>query len=86
MLQLEGVQIDARTYSVTARPEHGKPVTLYVAVNYTSKLAYAVKLGLDRAGYITAHRTFEAAVKSANYRARRYVTAYSRPRGLKAVA
>jgi hypothetical protein len=82
--QLEGTQIDERTYAVTARPEHGAPVTLYVGVNYTTRAAFAVKRGLDRSSYITTHRTFEDAVRSANLRAKRYLAAYSKPHGLAA--
>lgn len=82
MIQIEGVQIDARTYAVTARPEHGAEVTLYVQVNHATRSPFAVKRGLNRSSYITTHRTFEEAVRSANLRAKRYLAAYSKPRGL----
>lgn len=81
-LQIEGTQTGEKTYEVTARPDHGKEVTFYVVG--TGK-AY-VKTAPTSTGYISAHRNFETAVRSANFRARRYVRAYSKPRGIQAVA
>lgn len=80
--EIEGTQTGTLTYEVTARPQHGREVTFYVVA--TGK-AY-VKTAPTSTGYISAHRNFETAVKSANFRAKRYVRAYSKPRSIQAVA
>jgi hypothetical protein len=81
--ELEATQTAANEYEVTARPAYGKHVTLYVQPIYDG---YGVKIRPDSLGLISKHRTFEAAVKSSTYRARRYLRAYSKPHGLAAKA
>ena len=81
--QIEGTQTGDTSYQVTVRPEYGNTVTLYVTTGRGYRKAY-VQTTPDRLGFISQHRTFEAAVKSANYRAKRYLRAYSKPRGIRA--
>jgi hypothetical protein len=92
--QIVGIQTSSNTYEVLATPDHGRPVTFRVergsyrpeSANYwRPKLRYGwlVRTG---SGYITAHTSFNAAIVSANHRARRYVNAYSQPRTLQKVA
>ena len=75
--ELEGTQTGAFLFEVTARPEHGPTVTLYVG---RADRGFAVKNRPDAVGFISQHRTFEAAVKSSTFRAKRYLKAYSKPR------
>jgi hypothetical protein len=91
--QIVGTQTGDATYEVRAVPDHGNPVTFRVergnyaagVKTYRPRLRYGwlVRTG---PGYITAHSSFNAAIVSANLRARRYVRAYSRPRTLQATA
>lgn len=85
---IEGIQTAEDRYEVHARPDNGIPVTLYVVptcpepkVSYrrgwrhdrTPAPKYQVKRNPDSLGLVSEHRTFEAAAKSANARAKRYV-------------
>lgn len=74
---LEATQTSERTYMVDVRPDHGNPVTLYV-VPICGK--FYVKRSPDpkSMGYITAHTSFEAAVRGANSRAKRYLASCTR--------
>ncbi|QGJ93492.1 hypothetical protein SEA_MUFASA8_43 [Arthrobacter phage Mufasa8] len=81
--ELEGTQTAPDKYQVTARPAHGKQVTLYVQQDHFSE-RFFVKSKPDSESYISRHNNFEVAAKSANYRARRYLRAYSKPHGIKA--
>ena len=86
--QIEGTQTSEKTYEVTARPDHGKPVTLYVKSlkrPRCERFYVSTSPSADDYSFITQHPRFEAAVKSANLRAKRYVHAYSKPRGIQAV-
>lgn len=82
-VQIIGRQTSADKYEVTAAPDHGKTVTLrvergmYRTPRGPYRAGFLVRVGN---GYITAHTTFGAGVRSANARARRYVNAYSVPR------
>lgn len=91
--QIVGTQTGNDTYEVRATPDHGRPVTFRVergsyrpsanGGNYwRPRLRYGwlVRTG---SGYLTAHTSFNAAIVSANHRARRYVHAYSQPRTLR---
>lgn len=92
MISIEGVEpaTDSRAaqqyaYKVTARPEHAKEVTLYVVedvIRPRRVRGYLVKTSPHSASYITRHTQFDYAVRSAHYRARRYVNAYAKPRTL----
>lgn len=73
---IEGTQTAPDRYHVTVRPEHGNPVTLHVVP--AGAAGYAVRRDPDSSGHITAHRSFEAAVKSSNYRVRRYLSSCQR--------
>jgi hypothetical protein len=80
---LFGEQTGEETYEVTATPEHGRRIKLRVgkgsySAGYSSRTGYLVQTATG--GVITAHRSFETAVNSANTRAKRYVAAYSTPR------
>lgn len=88
---IEGTQTGDHTYEVTIRPPHGKELTLYVkgGTPWRTRSGYRqpkalVKTAPNSASYISEHRGFEAAVKSANVRAKKYLRAYSVPRGLAA--
>jgi hypothetical protein len=85
---IEGIQTAVDRYEVTARPDGGIPVTLYVVPtapapkhvyrrgyrhDRTPAPKFQVKRSPDSLGLISEHRTFEAAAKSANFRAKRYV-------------
>lgn len=90
MITIEGVEParDSRdatkyAYKVTARPQHAKEVTLYVVqdvIRPRRVRGYLIKTAPDSPGYVTRHTRFDSAVRSAHYRARRYVTAYAKPR------
>lgn len=83
---LEGTQTGDREYVVEARPLYGRNVALYVVpLRCPRSMKYIVARDSDALARITEHRTFEAAVKSANSRAKRYISAYSKPRGLAVV-
>lgn len=70
-------------YKVTARPAHAREFTFYVAEITTPRgFAYLVKGTPDGPNWFSRHRSPEKAVGSANYRARRYVRAYSKPRNV----
>lgn len=90
---IEGTQTGEDTYQVTARPDNGKPVTLYIVPTTpapklvrrysgrryeTPAPKYQVKRDPESLGLISEHRTFEAAAKSANARAKRYVQLYGK--------
>lgn len=77
---LEATQTGEDTYKVAVRPDHGIPVTLYVvpARRPSGKRAFAIKRDPASEGWITMHPTFEAAAKSAGYRAKRYLASYAR--------
>lgn len=82
-LTLVGKQTGDETYEVTATPDHGNRIKLRVAkgsysAGYSSRTGYLVQTATG--GVITAHRSFETAVREANKRAKRYVAAYSTPR------
>lgn len=82
-LTLVGEQTGDDTYEVTATPDHGNRIRLRVAhgcysAGYSSRKGYLVMTATG--GTISAHRSFETAVNAANSRAKRYVTAYSKPR------
>jgi hypothetical protein len=47
-------------------------------------MKFVVSRDPDRLGFISKHPTFEAAVKSSTFRAKRYLRAYSKPHGLAA--
>lgn len=86
---IEGTQTGDHTYEVTVRPPHGRHLTLHVVGGkpWRTRTGYRqpkalVKTSPTSASYITEHRGFEAAVKSANVRARKYLRAYSVPRTL----
>lgn len=95
---LEGIQTGDLTYEVTARPDHGIPVTLYVVPtnerdrykrDHYGRLRlvkpepkFMVKRNPDSDGLISQHRTFETAAKSANARAKRYLSLCTK-RGIK---
>jgi hypothetical protein len=85
---IEGIQTAEDRYEVHARPDNGIPVTLYVVPTCpeaklvrrqggkrweASTPKYQVKRNPDSLGLVSEHRTFEAAAKSANARAKRYV-------------
>jgi hypothetical protein len=86
---IEGIQTAEDRYEVTARPDRGVPVTLYVVPTCPDRKVvrglgghrryvdpapkYQVKRSPDSLGLVSEHRTFEAAAKSANARAKRYV-------------
>lgn len=71
---LEGTQTGEHTFEVAVRPDHGNPVTLYV-VPWPGSSHWYVKRSPEPGsmGYITKHTSFEAAAKSATYRAKRYL-------------
>ena len=70
-------------YKVTASPAHARPFTFYVAEITTPRgFAYLVKGTTDGPNWFSRHRSPEIAVRSANYRARRYIRAYSKPRNV----
>lgn len=82
-MTLVGEQTGDETYEVTATPDHGRRIRLRVghgtySAGYSSRTGYLVMTATG--GTISAHRSFETAVKAANSRAKRYVTAYSKPR------
>lgn len=82
MITLEGTQTGEETYKVTASPNHNAAVTFYVCRKPRIR-GFVVCLNPDHPdNYFNAHPNFERAIRSANYRARRYVRAYSKPRGL----
>ena len=83
-ITLTGQQTGAESYEVTAEPDFGNRIRLRVAkgnysAGYSSRTGYIVMTATG--GTISAHRTFERAVNEAITRAKRYVTAYSKPRG-----
>ncbi|SDW33831.1 hypothetical protein SAMN04487912_102382 [Arthrobacter sp. cf158] len=83
-LTLVGRQTGDETYEVLATPEFGNRIRLKVgkgsySAGYASRTGYLVTT--NNGGVITAHRSFERAVAEANKRAKRYVRAYSKPRG-----
>jgi len=87
---IEGTQTGDHTYEVTIRPPHGRELTLHVVGGkpWRTRSGYrqpkaVVKANRNSASYITEHRGFEAAVKSANARAKKYLRAYSIPRTIK---
>lgn len=90
---LEATQTEADRYQITARPDNGPEVTLYVVPTTPEKRIirtrsgrryiapppkYQVKRDPDSLGLISEHRTFEAAAKSATHRAKRYVQLYGK--------
>lgn len=81
---IEGIQVAPDKYEVVARPEFGKPARFRVErgqyqAGYRSRHGFLVRVGTGT-GFITSHSSFERAVASANFRARRYVRAYAKPR------
>jgi hypothetical protein len=77
---IEGTQTGEDRYEVTARPDNGIAVTLYVVpVKMPGKgTRFHVKRNPDSLGLITSHTNFPAAAKSANARAKRYVSLYGK--------
>lgn len=71
-------------YKVTARPAFAREFTFYVCpvLNGHGKQAFVVSATAAHLNWFSRHRTPEAAVRSANYRARRYNRAYSKPRNI----
>jgi hypothetical protein len=83
--ELEGTQTATDRYMVTARPAYGREVTLHVVPQPSPRgMKFVVSRDPDRLGFISKHPTFEAAVKSSTFRAKRYLRAYSKPHGLAA--
>jgi hypothetical protein len=85
-LLIEGVQTAPDKYEVVARPEFGKSARFRVErgqyqAGYSRRYGFLVRIG-DGTGWITSHSSFERAIASANFRARRYVRAYAKPRTL----
>lgn len=80
-----GTQTAADRFEVAVTPDQGIPVTLYV-VPWPRTGHYYVKRSPETGsmGYITKHTTFEAAVKGANGRAKRYLASYARTHKRKA--
>jgi hypothetical protein len=91
------VEYNEDSAEFATEPEHGKPVTFVVTSrrinvakangSYWSKRyagRFVVGLKGSAGDGFSHHSTFEAACKSALYRARRYERAYSTPRGLAA--
>lgn len=73
-------------YSVTVTPAYGRPFTVYVIPNPASKTGegYITTASPRGTGRYAAHKSIETAVKSANYRVRRYLKHHSRPLGIQA--
>lgn len=72
-------------YKVTARPAHAPEFTFYVdGPFYLSSRAqtWYVRATPDGSGWFSKHRSLAIAARSANYRARRYIRAYSKPRNV----
>ncbi|MBT2537242.1 hypothetical protein [Arthrobacter sp. ISL-69] len=83
-MTLMGEQTGVESYEVTATPDYGNRIRLKVAkgaysAGYSNRTGYIVMTA--NGGTISAHRTFERAVSEAITRAKRYVAAYSKPRG-----
>ena len=83
-MTLMGEHISDDVYEVTATPDFGNRIRLRVAkgaysAGYSNRTGYIVMTATG--GTISAHRTFERAVSEAITRAKRYVAAYSKPRG-----
>lgn len=88
MIGLEGTQLENDMYKVVVTPQFNYPFTLYVRPYWYQTEArrmvqgWVVSAKPQGDSYYSRHRSMSTAVRAANYRGRRYLRAYSRPRGL----
>jgi hypothetical protein len=85
--ELEGfheVVDEKETYHVTARPPYGREFTVYVRPHVGPRGGRGFKTCRtpDSDGAYSYHPNFVRAVKSANYRARRYLNMHRKPFGI----
>ena len=80
----DGVQRERRQYYVTVRPEFGREFTVWMMPHIGPRggVKWKTCRAKNSRNWYQIHNSFETAVKSANYRVRRYLKDHSQPFGI----
>lgn len=80
----DGVKRERPQYYVTVKPEFGREFTVWVMPHIGPRggLKWKTCREPNSLSWYQIHHTFEKAVASANYRARRYLRDHSKPFGV----